>query len=169
MTNPHPDWDAEDTDIDARAIMRQIQERVRRQRLEAEADGKQSDARFDPPRIPEQGARFSDGVYRDLQKMHTIYDKISVGLLLSGSPVPLIAPLVQRIRSMLHRLVIYYVNRLGATQTDFNQCVVRALTALLGELEEDATSSRVDALERQVVYLRAEVEHLRARRECESE
>ena len=162
--------EAKETDIKAEVIMRRIREDIRRRRTEAEAQGIESDeAQLGQSYTSEGGTRFNERVYRDLQEMHSIYDKIGVGLLLSGSPVPLIAPLVQRVRSMLHRLVIYYVNRLAATQADFNECVVRTLTALVGELDEGVIPSRVEELEKEVADLRAQIGQLRAKLECESE
>ncbi len=157
------------TRIDAEIIMRRIRRDIRRRRAEAEAEWKDSGVPFDQSCVSNGSSRFDEQVYRELNRMHAIYDKIGVGLMLSGSPVPLIAPLVQRVRSMLHRLVIYYVNNLAATQTDFNEHVVRTLTALVRDLDDDMTPSRVKALEEEIADLRAEIEQLRTEGVCESE
>lgn len=161
--------DARDAGVDAQAIMRRIRENIRRQRDEAGVQRAELADSLDQICGSERGARFDERVYQDLESMHAIYDRIGVGLLLSGSPIPLVAPLIQRVRSMLHRLVIYYVNKLAATQADFNEYVVRTLTALIIQLDKDTTPSRVTALEEEVAQLRSQIQQLQAKGECKSE
>lgn len=158
-------------EIDAEAIMRQIRENIRRQRARAEAQrggretfgaGCASPFVQEGSRASRVGARFDNRLYEALHRMSVGYDKVGVGLLLTGSTIPLIAPLMQWIRTALHRLVIYYVNTLAGQQVRFNEQVARSLVTLVEELEEDSTSAEVEALREEVAQLRAQVERLKA-------
>jgi hypothetical protein len=77
------------------------------------------------------------------------YDKINVEMMLTETRLPLFGGLVQRLRSALHGLVLFYVNRLAARQMRFNYQTGRALTLLVHDLEAEIRDlrSRVQALE----------------------
>jgi hypothetical protein len=109
--------------------------------------------------------RFDRSLYDALQRMSVGYDKAGVGLLLAGSSIPLVAPLVQRIRAAYHRLIIYYVNELARQQARFNEYVVRAMATLVKELEKDPIPGEVEALRREVARLRGEIEGLKPKAE----
>jgi hypothetical protein len=158
-----------DPEIDAEAIMRQIRENIRRQRAQAEAQGLDREDSVEGLRAPHVTTRFDSDLYEALQRMSVGYDKVGVGLLLTGSTIPLVAPLVQRIRTALHHLVIYYVNILAGQQARFNEYVVRAVTALVKGVEEDPTPGEVEALRQEVAQLRAQIEQLEARIERANE
>jgi hypothetical protein len=59
-------------------------------------------------------------------------------MVLTESSLPIIGPLLERIRYNFHELVLYYVNQLASNQIQFNSHLIRALT-LLGE---DVADSR---------------------------
>jgi hypothetical protein len=158
-----------DPEIDAEAIMRQIRENIRRQRAQAEAQGLDRETFAEGLHAPHVTTRFDSDLYEALQRMSVGHDKVGVGLLLTGSTVPLVAPLVQRIRTALHHLVIYYVNTLAGQQARFNEHVVRAVTALVKGVEEDPTPGEVEALQQEVAQLRAQIEQLEARVERANE
>lgn len=160
--------EAKESHIDADSIMRRIREDIRKARARAEIRTTGSEIAADQLRASERRDRFDDRLYQDLDRLHTLYDKIGVGLLLDASPLPLIAPLVQRVRSMLHRLVIYYVNRLAETQIDFNEHVTRILTAVVGELDIDRSSERIETLEQEITQLRARIDRLQTKGERNS-
>jgi hypothetical protein len=153
-----------DPDLDAEAIMRQIRKDIRNQRAQAETEGPDYEAFVEEIST----TRFDRSLYDALQRMSVGYDKAGVGLLLAGSSIPLVAPLVQRVRAAYHRLIIYYVNELARQQVRFNGYVVRAMVALIQGLEGDPTPGQVEALRREVAQLRAEIEHLKPKAEQES-
>lgn len=157
-----------DPEIDAEAIMRQIREDIRKRRAEAEAKGLEYESFVEGLYASQVAARFDHSLYYDLRRMSVGYDKIGVGLSLTESRTPLIAPLVQRVRRALHHLVIYYTNKLAGQQARFNEYVVRALTGLVKELEEGPRPEDVEALREEIAELRVRVEKLEARGESES-
>ena len=150
-----------DPDIDAEAIMRQIRKDIRKQRAQAETQG----PGYEPFVEEISTTRFDRSLYDALQRMSVGYDKAGVGLLLAGSSIPLVAPLVQR---AYHRLIIYYVNELARQQVRFNGHVVRAMVTLIQGLEGDPIPGQVEALQREVTQLRAEIERLKPKAEQES-
>jgi hypothetical protein len=156
-------------EIDAEAIMRQIRENIRQQRTQAEARGPGYEAFVEDICAPQATTRFDRSLYDALRRMSTGYDKPGVGLLLAGSSIPLVAPLVQRVRAACHRLVIYYVNELASQQVRFNEYVIRAMATLVKDLEGDPIPGEVEALRREVAQLRAEVERLKPKAEQENE
>ncbi len=151
-----------DPELDAEAIMRQIRENIRERRAEAEAKGLNYEAFVEGLYASQVSARFDHQIYYDLRRMSVGYDKVGVGLSLTESQLPIIAPLVQRVRRALHHLVIYYVNKLAAQQARFNEFVVRALTNLVKALEDGPTPDEVAALQAEVEALRDRIEHLEA-------
>jgi len=152
-------------DIDAEAIMRQIRENIRQRRVTAEAQGVNYEAFVEGLYAAQVTARFDHSLYYDLRRMSVGYDKIGVGLSLTESKTPLIAPLIQRIRGGLHHLVIYYVNMLAGQQSRFNEYVVRALTGLVKSLEAGPTPDEVAALRAEVTRLQERVAALEAKQE----
>jgi len=151
-----------DPEIDAEAIMRQIRENIRQRRAQAEGQGLDYEAFVEGLYTSQVTARFDHSLYYDLRRMSVGYDKVGVGLSLTESRIPLIAPLVQRFRKALHHLVIYYVNILAGQQARFNEYVVRALTGLVKELEEGPTPTEVEALRQEIAQLQARLEQLEA-------
>jgi hypothetical protein len=153
-----------DPDMDAEAIMRQIRKDIRKQRAQAETQGPGYEAFVEEIST----TRFDRSLYDALRRMSIGYDKAGVGLLLAGSSIPLVAPLVQRVRAAYHRLIIYYVNELARQQVRFNGHVVQAMATLIKGLEEDPIPGQVEALRREVSRLRAEIERLKPKAEQES-
>ena len=158
-----------DPEIDAEAIMRQIRENIRQRRSAAEAHGLDYEAFAEGLYASPDTARFDRSLYYDLRWMSVGYYKIGVGLSLTESRIPLVAPLVQRIRAALHQVVIYYTNMLAGQQARFNEYVVRALTGLVKALEEDPTPGEIEALRQEVAELRAQLKQLEAKPERGSE
>jgi hypothetical protein len=158
-----------DPEIDAEAIMRRIRENIRQRRTEAEAQGLDYEAFVEGLYSAQVTARFEHSLYYDLRRMSVGYDNIGVGLSLTESRLPLVAPLVQRVRAALHHLVIYYTNKLAGQQARFNEYVVRALTGLVKALEEGPTPDDVGALRQEVAELRARLEQLETGRGSENE
>ena len=154
-----------DSDIDAEAIVRQIRENIRKQRAQAETQELGYEALVEEIYASQATPRFDRSLYDALRRMSIGYDKPGVGLLLTGSSIPLVAPLVQRVRAAYHRLVIYYVNELARQQVRFNEYVVRAMATLVKGLEGDPIPGEVEALRRELAQLRAEIERLKGKAE----
>ena len=61
---------------------------------------------------------------------------------LTETRLPLVGGLVQRVRAVLHELVLFYVNRLAAKQARVNYQASRAMTMLLRDLEAEIQELR---------------------------
>ena len=144
-----------DSEIDAEAIMRQIRESIRKRRAHAEAQGIDYAAFVDGTYVSQEGRRFDADLYYELRRISISCDKLGVDLSLTEPRLPLIGPLVQRVRTALHYLVIYYVNILARQQVRVNEHMMRALTALVKNLEPGPTPTEVETLRQEVTLLRA--------------
>lgn len=151
MTSHDPTsmFQAEGMEIDAEAIMQEIRTRLRARRAEARAQGLDWEAYADGlyPLPPE--ATFSRDLYEAVRHMALSYDKVNVDMALTETRLPLFGGLAQRLRSALHELVLFYVNRLATRQTRFNYETARASAMLVRDLEEEIRDlrTRVHAIE----------------------
>jgi len=152
-----------DPGIDSEAIMRRIRENIRQRRTQAEAHGLNYEAFVEGLYAAKVSARFDHSLYYDLRRMSVSYDKIGVGLSLTETRLPLIGPVLHRVRAALHQLVIYYVNMLAAQQARYNEYMVRALSTLVKDLELGPTPAEVEALRNEVAELRARILQLEAK------
>jgi hypothetical protein len=112
----------------------------------------------------EQGeaTRFSEELYYQLEQANLNYDQIWVELSQVEGQMPLLGRFVNRFKRELHRLVVYYVNRLGERQVTMNDALVRTLNALVHNLEGEADRADVLALQQKVAALEARLEKLEA-------
>ena len=147
-----------DPEIDAEAIMRQIRENIRRRRAEAEARGLDYEALALGLPDPGEATRLDRSLHIALRRLLAGSDKIRVGLSLTQSRLPLLGPIVQRVRAALHQLVIYYVNMLAGQQARFNESAARLLAGMIEELEHDTTPSEVETLRQEVEALKRQLE-----------
>ena len=85
--------------------------------------------------------------YEPLVEVNT--DKVNVEMMLTETRLPLLGGIVHRVRSGLHELVLFYVNRLASRQIHFNEQTARALVAMVRDLEEEVRDlrARVSSLE----------------------
>lgn len=146
-----------DKEIDTEAIMRQIRENIRQRREIAREQGVDFDAFVDGLYRKGEG-HFASEVYYNLRRASSSYDRITVKRYISPRQIPIIGPLIQRVRISLHDLVIYYVNMLGSKQVSFNEAMVYVLSNLLKGLEKDAEQKAVE-----LAALREEIQKLRIR------
>lgn len=140
--------------VDVEEVMKQIRAYL------AKKQGKES-VDLSPP-LPLEGTLPSN-VYEELYQANQIYDKLHVSLYLTPVRMPLVGGLWQKLRRGLHRVVIFYVNRLGEAQIRFNTHIVQILNEVVRYLDVDATADRIELLERRVQELEkrlATVEHL---------
>jgi len=88
------------------------------------------------PVVVLSGKRLSTEFYEQLYQANLVYDQ-TVKLKVTPVNVPLIGGLLQRVRQMLHELVIFYVNNQAAEQIRFNTHILRAVSLLAQELEAE--------------------------------
>jgi hypothetical protein len=129
-------------DLDTEAIMQQIRTRIRIRRAEAKAKGLDFEAYADglyplPPDAP-----LSRELYEAVRYLGLGYDKINVDMVLTETRLPVIGPLVQRLRAALHQVTLFYVNRQGARQIRVNEQTARALAALVRDLDAEVVDLR---------------------------
>ncbi|MCP4537588.1 MAG: hypothetical protein GY832_10610 [Chloroflexi bacterium] len=158
-----------DSEIDADAVVRQIRENIRQRRSQAKAQGLDYEAFAEGSHASPDTSRFDRKLYYNLRWLSMGYYKIGVGLSLTESRIPLVAPLVQRVRAALHHLVIFYTNMLAGRQIRVNEYMVRTLTGLAEVLEKDTTSGEIEALRQEVADLRAQLRQLEAKMETGAE
>lgn len=115
-----------DEPVDIELIMQEI-----RQKILAEK-GANSDA----PAIPINGDRFPREFYEHLYHAGLAYDQIGVKMLVTPVNIPIVGKLIERFRTALHTLVLYYVNQVTAQQTKVNYHLLQAISIVSQELEE---------------------------------
>jgi hypothetical protein len=146
---PTAGFEIEGDYLDTEAIMQEIRTRLRARRAEARAQGLDWEAYADGlyPLPPE--ATFSRDLYEVVRHLALSYDKVNVDMALTEPRLPLVGGLAQRLRSALHELVLFYVNRLATRQTRFNYETARASAMLVRDLEGEIGDlrTRVHALE----------------------
>lgn len=74
---------------------------------------------------------------------------------------PPVKGIVGRIRHILHRLVIYYVNQSASRQITYNVALIHTLNTLINQLQQQRTE--IASLRREVQALRELLEHTQAR------
>ncbi len=152
-----------DPEIDAAEIMRRIRERIRQRRVEAEEAGVDYDAFLRTLATDRENARFDKSLYTALRQTAAMSDHLGVGLSLTRPSIPLLGPLIQRVRTALHNLALYYVNLLALQQREFNRHIVQLFVSLIRSLEREPGPSEVEELRQELARLRARVDELEAR------
>lgn len=133
--DPVAGFEIEGSDIDTEAIMQEIRAHVRARRAEAKARGLDWEAYADGLYPLPPDAVLSRDLHEAVRHVGLDYDKIPVEMALIGTRLPLVGGMVQRLRSALHELVLFYVNRLAARQVRFNEQTARALALLVRDLD----------------------------------
>jgi hypothetical protein len=142
-------FEIEGNDIDIEAIMQEIRARVRARRAVAKARGLDWEAYADGLYPVPPDAVLSRDLHEAVRYAGLDYDKIPLEMMLTDTRFPLLGRLVQRVRSALHELVLFYVNRLAARQVRFNEQTARALALLVHDLEAEVRDlrARIEAIE----------------------
>lgn len=128
--------------LDIEVIMRQIRQYL------AQKQGEQVQVAVEIPPT----SLFTPQVYDELYRATQTSDKLHVTPYLTEVRIPVIGPVWQRLRSKLHELVIFYVNRLAEAMMVFNAHVVHALKGIVQGMDEEA-ASRIQRLEWQIKAL----------------
>lgn len=114
-------------EVDIEAVMREVR---------AEILAKKSARIQNSPLLAGVGGRrFPPAFYDHLYQAGLTFDVSIVELHVTKIPIPIIGPLVEKLRQKFHELVLFYVNRLAAEQAEVNENLLSALSILSQELE----------------------------------
>lgn len=115
--------------VDIEQIMQQIRQQILAKKDAVRASG--------APVVSVSGERFSAEFYDHLYQANLIYDQIGVKLFVSKSTLPLVGPIIDKVRYKLHELVLFYVNKMAAEQIQFNTHMLQTVNLLAQELEKE--------------------------------
>lgn len=119
----------ESNEIDIEEIMQEIREQI----LQKKRVGK--------PPLPVRGGRFSPQFYEQLYQATLLQGEVGIKIQVAPSGVPLIGPIIDKMREKIHELVLFYVNQSVSQQAAINEHILRLFTILSQELEEDFTET----------------------------
>lgn len=141
-----------DPEIDPAKIMEQIRERIQRRREEL-GYPRRAFPTFGAAAYPgePEGEDYDADLYYHLRQANQHYYQLGVEIDLipsSGSRIPLIGPLWDRIRHEAHRLVLFYVNKLAQRQLTVNRHLVSTLNRMAVQIQEQR--QRIRALEEEL-------------------
>jgi hypothetical protein len=142
-------FEIEAPDLDAETIMQEIRARLRARREQAKVQGLDFEAYADGLYPLDPDAVLSRDLHEAVRHAGMGYDKVNVEMTLTETRLPLLGGIVHRLRSALHELVLFYVNRLASRQIHFNEQTARALVAMVRDLEAEVRDlrARVSSLE----------------------
>lgn len=146
-----------DPEIDAGAIMAEIRARIEERRREAGYEERAFPtfgAATPYPGVP-GGDSPDAGLYHHLWLANQLYNQAETAPVLAASAatqLPLFGRLWKLVREQAHQLVLFYVNRFVAHQTNVNRHLVSVANELTREIQEQ---------QEQIRALQAEVEALR--------
>jgi hypothetical protein len=112
--------------VDVEAIMREIREQIVAQKARETGD---------PDPIPVAGRHLPPDFYEHLYQLQMSADRLALQPEIAPSTVPLVGPLLDRLRRPWHQLVIFYVNRLAGQQMTLNRHLLRTVDLLAREVE----------------------------------
>ncbi len=115
--------------VNVEEIMQQIRQQIIAKRAAVGVAAGGSD-------IAVTGKRFPPEFYEHLYQARLALDEVHVPVFVSKSGVPIIGGLLVWLRTKLHELVSYYVNKSAERQVSASEHLLRALSLLGQELEE---------------------------------
>jgi hypothetical protein len=118
----------EDQEINIEEIMQQIRGQILTQKTAV--SGSQL------PNINLDGKNLPPHFYEHLYQAALDYDQVQIQMNLTPIAIPIIGPLLQKIRQKLHELVLFYVNQVAANQIRVNTHLLHALSILSETLEQ---------------------------------
>ena len=116
-------------EVNVDEIMQQIRQQIIAKRAAVGVAAGGSD-------IAVTGKRFPPEFYEHLYQARLALDEVHVPVFVSKSGVPIIGGLLVWLRTKLHELVSYYVNKSAERQVSASEHLLRALSLLGQELEE---------------------------------
>jgi hypothetical protein len=91
--------------------------------------------------VPTGGKRLPPEFYEHLYQAAMGHDQLLIKMNVTPVKIPIIGPLLERLRQVVHQLVLFYVNQLAIEQTQVNHHLLQALRIVSEELEENAAAS----------------------------
>lgn len=120
--------DNQTEEINIEAIMQEI-----RQQIIAKKDQLQPET----APVSVSGKRFSPEFYEHLYQATLVHDQIGVRMHVTKVNVPLIGGLLEMVRTKLHELVLFYVNKMAAEQIQFNTHMLQAVNLMAQQMEQE--------------------------------
>ncbi|MCA9936316.1 MAG: hypothetical protein H6662_04145 [Ardenticatenaceae bacterium] len=127
----------EEKNINIEEIMQQIRQEILLKQATLDKDGS--------PLINLAGKRLNPEFYEHLYYAALTHDEIGVKLYVTKVNVPIIGPIIEKIRTKIHELVIYYVNQIAEQQLTFNRHILQAVNAMAQSLETETAQSDHEA------------------------
>lgn len=121
----------EDREIDIEVIMQEIRARILAQQAQL--------PRYGETLVNVSGKRFSPEFYEHLYQANLAHNQVGVDLQVTPVSLPVIGPLLEKLRGKVHELVLFYVNQVTSQQREVNAHLLQALSMLAQELDEGAT------------------------------
>ncbi len=118
------------TPVNIEEIMQEIRQQILAKKDVIRAEG--------APVVAISGKRLSPDFYEHLYQANLVYDQMGVKMLVTKVNIPLIGPLLEKLRGKLHELVLFYVNKLAAEQIQFNTHILQAVNLLAQEMEKES-------------------------------
>lgn len=150
-----PDLEIRDPEIspaEVDAIMARIRERIRQRSQMAEQQGHAfalPDGAFSDKRLSRQLYMAIDRVRAAASGVH-----VHLSVVDGGKQIPVVTPLLRKVRQVIHQLVLYYVGMLAGRQAAFNRATIDAISQAANALEK--ANARIDDLEQEVAALRSQ-------------
>jgi hypothetical protein len=149
-----------DPEVDPAQIIERIRERVRKRREELGYEQRTfptfgvTSYPGEPDDIP-----YDYDLYYHLRLANEAYIQVETDAVLAPSPatrIPIVGRLWQLVRGEVHNLVLFYVNRVIAHQTDVNRHLIGVLNCLTRLSQEQQRT--IASLEAEIEALRRQVE-----------
>lgn len=119
--------------MDEQINIEEIMQQIRREILEKQAPVGKGGALL----VPTGGQRFSPEFYEHLYHAALAHDQIQIKMHVTKTPIPFIGPIIEWARGKLHELVLFYVNQVATQQINVNAHLMRAISVLSQDLEEE--------------------------------
>jgi len=140
-----------DDQVNTEAIMWAIRDAILLRREDAAARGIDFNALAAGTFQRPHAHRFEPALYDSLFNMSALKDKAQVGMYLTESPLPIVGPLVQKVRRALHAVVLFYVNMSAERQIAFNAAVSKTTMGIVRALDREAgQQAEIEALRAEV-------------------
>jgi hypothetical protein len=104
--------------VDIELIMQDVRRRI----LERELPGQ--------VQLPRTATSLPAEYYEYLYRAGLAQSRMRIEQIVTPSTVPLIGPLIDRLRAKFHELVIFYVGQIADKQTEVNSDILRAMSVL---------------------------------------
>ena len=89
------------------------------------------------PLVPTSGKRLPPEFYEHLYQAALAYGNVGVKMHVTKVNIPLLGGFIEWLRSKMHELTLFYVNKVVSQQTEVNYHLLRALAIMSQELETE--------------------------------